>query len=253
MGKRKVVVTGAAGTLGRVLMEGLDRSKFEIVGIDREPIAGGVIIQTDLAARGIPRTWPELTEVIKGADTIVHLAWDIREGGGKLSPIIPNNKVIAERILDLAQRLKVRLVILASSVHVNLGRFDYQPRVVTRDHQTLHQYKVTERDVYRPSGAYGASKVYIEMLGQVYADRGLDVVAARFGNITANDEPGEPPLWLSHRDLIQFVTKCCGSNLRGFHPLFALSGNDCNPFDLSLAKAVIGYQPQDGQTCPQGL
>lgn len=89
----------------------------------------------------------------------------------------------------------------------------------------------------RPNGFYGFSKVAIEALGSLYADRrGLGVVSARLGTTSPySTEPRHPSTWISPADLARLVRAC----LR-----LATPGHPHRVADLSAGE-VIGYHPQD--------
>lgn len=239
----KIVITGGAGIIGSVLIAGL-KERHDVVGLDLKSASHCYTLDLTGDAQ-------EVREYLSGADAVIHLAWDIQEGGGSLSPILPENKFMGERILSLSQELGIPKVILASSVHASFGYLGTVHWQTEEGHSNLHKLRITSDHVPWPSGAYGASKVYLEMLGKAYADRGLEVIAVRFGNVTRDDTHGEYPFWLSHKDCCQFIEKCCTAAVTpAFSTLFAISNNACNPFDLSAARTIIGYEPEDNSACP---
>jgi nucleoside-diphosphate-sugar epimerase len=77
----RVVVTGASGNVGTALLRRLAADGHEAVGISRRhppdepPFAGVPWHQIDLGARSAPAA---LTEAMRGADAVVHLAWMIQ-------------------------------------------------------------------------------------------------------------------------------------------------------------------------------
>lgn len=93
--------------------------------------------------------------------------------------------------------------------------------------------------------------MYLEALGKAYSEKGLQVVAVRFGNVTNDNNFGEYPFWLSHRDCCQFIERCIETDgLPKYSVFFAVSDNPCNPFDLSDARLQLGYEPKDKSECP---
>lgn len=239
----KVLITGAAGTIGSVLMHGL-AVKYRLLGIDCK--AGEGIERMDLCAK--PQ---QVRDMLQDVNAVIHLAWDTRESGTGLGPILHENRVMIERVYAAAHEAGVRRVILASSVHVMFGHlFSSLPLDLTKL-ESLPLFATGERlgtNLYpHPLGTYGAAKVYGEMIGRVYAARGITTLAVRFGNVALNDIPAEPPFWLSHRDCVQFLDKCLtATNVPTFSPLYAVSNNVWNPFDLAEARTSIGFAPQDG-------
>jgi nucleoside-diphosphate-sugar epimerase len=77
----RVVVTGASGNVGTALLRRLAAGGHEAVGISRRrppdepPFTGAPWHQIDLGARAAPAA---LTEAMRGADAVVHLAWMIQ-------------------------------------------------------------------------------------------------------------------------------------------------------------------------------
>ena len=239
----KILITGASGTIGKVLMKCLSE-KHDVLGIDKIPSDNVVFLD-------ITKEPERLRENLKGVDIVIHLAWDVREAGTSLNASIPENKIMAEIMYVLSLEQKVRRFILASSVHVSFGHINYRHPGIVENHEILHEKKITTHDEVFPLGIYGASKVYLEALGKAYGEKGLQVIAVRFGNVTDDDNFGEYPFWLSHRDCCHFIERCIEANeLPNYSVFFAISNNPCNPFDLSNARTTLGYNPKDKSECP---
>ena len=240
----RVIITGAAGKIGQILISCLS-NQYNVVGIDRKE--GKNVVALDILT-----SQEKISQLIQEGDIIIHLAWDVREAGTALSPILEDNKRMAETMFDLALSQKARRFILASSVHVMFGHFGYRHPGIVEHHEDLHRSnKIKTKENFYPLGAYGASKVYLEELGHAYASRGLQVIAVRFGHVTSDNNYGEYPFWLSHPDCCQFIEKCItAKNLPNFSTYFATSDNACNPFDISSSGLELGYQPKDGSPCP---
>jgi len=239
----KILITGASGTIGKVLMKCLSE-KHEVFGIDKIPSDNIVVLDISKEAE-------QLREKLKDIDVVIHLAWDVKEAGTSLNASIPENKVMGEIMYALSLEQKVKRFILASSVHVSFGHINYRHPGIVESHNILHEKKITTQDEVFPLGTYGASKVYLETLGKVYSVKGLQVVAVRFGNVTDDDNFGEYPFWLSHRDCCHFIEICIeATELPNYTVFFAISDNPCNPFDLSDARTQLGYNPKDKSECP---
>lgn len=77
----RVVVTGASGNVGTALLRRLAADGHETIGVSRRrppqepPFAGVPWHQIDVGARSAPAS---LTETMRGADAVVHLAWLIQ-------------------------------------------------------------------------------------------------------------------------------------------------------------------------------
>lgn len=240
----KILITGASGTIGSVLMKCLSE-KHHVIGIDKT--ASENVITLDII-----KEQERLYELLKDVDVVIHLAWDIKEAGTALGMSVAENKTMGEIMYALSLDSKVKKFILASSVHVSFGHINYRHPGIVAEHRILHEKKITTGDDYFPLGVYGASKVYLEILGKAYSEKGLQVVAVRFGNVTNDNSFGEYPFWLSHRDCCQFIEGCIETkNLPPYSVFFAISDNPCNPFNLSDAQSLLGYMPKDKSECPE--
>ena len=239
----KILITGASGTIGSVLLRCLS-VKHDVAGVDKIP-SSNVITLDIVNERG------RLRELLENVDVVIHLAWDVKEAGSALGISVAENKIMGEIMYSLSLEQNAKKFILASSVHVSFGHINYRHPGIVEDHKILHEKKITTRDDYFPLGIYGASKVYLEALGKAYGEKGLQVVAVRFGNVTNNNNFGEYPFWLSHRDCCQFIERCIETyDSPKYSVFFAISDNPCNPFDLSDARLQLGYEPKDKSKCP---
>ena len=240
----KILITGASGIIGSVLMKCLSE-KHDVIGVDKN--SSNEVISLDIV-----KEQERLRDLLKGVDVIIHLAWDIKEAGTALSVPVVENKTMGEIMYALAIEQKVKKFILASSVHVSFGHIDYTHPGIVKDHKILHTKKITTRDEFYPLGTYGASKIYLEALGKAYSEKGFRVIAVRFGNVTHDDSFGEYPFWLSHRDCCHFINQCIeATKLPQFSTFFSVSDNPCNPFDMSEAYSQLEYEPKDSSQCPE--
>ncbi|MFA5987177.1 MAG: NAD(P)-dependent oxidoreductase [Candidatus Paceibacterota bacterium] len=239
----KILITGASGTIGSVLLKCLS-GKHAVIGVDKIP-------SSNVMTLDIVNEQEQLRDLLKGVDVVIHLAWDVKEAGTALNVSVAENKIMGEIMYAISLEQKVKRFILASSVHVSFGHINYRHPGIVENHSILHKKKITTQDDYFPLGIYGTSKVYLEILGKAYSEKGLQVVAVRFGNVTDDNSFGEYPFWLSHRDCCQFIEKCVVvNNLPKYSVFFAISDNPCNPFDLSDARLQLGYEPKDKSECP---
>jgi len=166
-----------------------------------------------------------------GCGAVVHLAGIPTEA--PLDKILEANVQGTQAVLDAALRRGIRRVVLASSNHavgfqersdIDLG-VDIRPR---------------------PDSFYGVSKVAVEALGQLYADRfGLEVVSMRIGS--CRPEPRsirELSTWLSPGDAARLLAASLTGHVRGHVIVYGISANTRAWWDLSSARE-LGYDPQD--------
>lgn len=159
-----VVVTGAAGFIGRHLVRTLRRAGHEVVGIDRRrstPKPGYVPFAVDLLDGD-----EQAGHALRSADAVFHLAG--RPGVRDNNPRIDywrhrDNVVATARVLGLVPP-SVPLIV-ASSSSVYGGSRNGQP---CREHDSL-----------RPRGGYAASKVEVEKLCTRRAESGGRVIVCR--------------------------------------------------------------------------
>lgn len=163
----KVVVFGAAGFVGRNLVQDLMENDFEILASDVEvfdPPEGVEFVKSDIL------DFEEVSELVAGADEIIHLA------AGSLRNSIENPRLDMEvnvkgtlNILEAAKKQNVNRVIFSSSAAV-YGKPEYTP--IDESHQCL------------PQNPYAVAKRSCEHYFRVYQDLyELDYLIFRFFNI----------------------------------------------------------------------
>src|ERR1700761_4295407 len=166
--ERVVVVTGAAGRIGSVVVDGLS-SRWRIRATDVRP--GDGIETLDVT------DFERCVAMFDGADAVVHLAanpapdaaWDALWG--------PNVQG-AHTVAAAARECGVRRLVLASSLQALSG---YPPALQRRS-----------GDPPRPAHLYGATKAWAEALGGwVVATSGTSVVALRIGYFSEEPPAGD--------------------------------------------------------------
>lgn len=228
--RRKILITGAAGSIGYCLLEGLRRvESYDIVGADlhEDPEQGITALDVTDGER--------LKELARGVDTIVHCAW-AKDEEDFLGKILPINVTGAYLLYEAAREQGVRRIIFASSNHAT-------------GYYKLHE-EIEPTDPYRPDSFYGLSKCYIELLGQLYADKHcLSSFNLRIGNFTADNRPHSERsahIWISHQDMVQLVHRCIeAEDSMRFISMYGTSANEHNYYDISYLKDLIGYDPVD--------
>ncbi|MBO0840517.1 MAG: NAD(P)-dependent oxidoreductase [Sciscionella sp.] len=224
-----VLITGAAGHIGRTLCAGLAEKGWRIRGIDlveMPPEIDGRI--ADLASADSART---LAEMLDGCDALIHLAAVPEED--KWPKILTANIDATHRVLESARLAGVRRVVYASSNHAT----GYTPR--GGDPLPANAFP-------RPDTFYGVSKVASEALCSLYADRhGMRVVALRIGTF-APVPPDERALatWLSPADMVALTHAALTANIDGFRIVWGISDNS-RAWWSPAAGESMGYHPRD--------
>ena len=247
--RRKVLITGGAGLIGNILINRLG-SDYELSSLDLKP------------ADGVPSTvaslddYDGMRQAFEGIDTVVHLAAD-RAAYATWESVLPNNLVGTYNVFQASRDAGVKRVIFASSNHATGGFYLVPPwkHIADGDFHQLAagEYALVDESApIRPDGFYGVSKAFGEAIGSYYNDyHGLASIHLRIGWVISTDEPTFSPfalsLWLSHRDTAQVVSKSIEApeELR-YGVYYATSDNMWKIFDISRAKAELGYSPEDG-------
>lgn len=225
---RLILITGASGTLGRVLTPRLAQRGYRLRLSDIKPFPDALpgdaeFIQADLVDE------PAIRKLVAGTDAIVHL--------GGISVEQPFRPVIDANILGLthlfeAARQGLQRVVFASSNHT-IGFYE---RGVELD---------TDNPA-RADGYYGLSKVYGELLGRMMFDKhGLESVHMRIGScIPAPTEARHLATWLSYDDFERLVVAALEAPETGHAIVWGVSANK-NSWWRKDDAARIGYLPQD--------
>lgn len=226
----KVLITGAAGHIGRVLREGL-AGRYALLRLadiaGQQPARDGEeIVTADI-------TDPDaLAAAMQGIDCVVHLAGIPDED--RWERIRRMNIEGCYNVFEAARLAGVKRVIFASSNHaVGFHRRDRM---------------IDDRVAPRPDSRYGVSKVFGEALGRLYADKyGLSVACLRIGSFRPDDRPTVPRhlfTWISHRDMVQLAGRAIDHPDYHFVVVYGVSNNARNRWDNANAR-MLGYRPED--------
>lgn len=228
----EVAVTGGAGRIAGYLREadgGLPALGWTLRLIDRDADADGAAIAgVDLTADdAIER----LTDLFTGCDAVVHLGGIPTESDWPA--ILATNIDGTYRVLEAARRAAVRRVVLASSNHA----VGYHPVV---------DGPVPGDVAGRPDSFYGVSKVALEALGSLYADKyGLEIVSLRIGQCAPRPlTTFDLAIWLSPADAVRLVDAALRGPVTGPATVWGISANARGWWDLTGARA-LGHRPQD--------
>jgi uronate dehydrogenase len=223
----RVVVTGAAGRIGRCLVPGLADAGHDVVGIDTVAVDeqwGDQVVVGDVGDGSA------LDEVVAGADAIVHLAAIAAETD--FTTALQSHLVLMHRVLEAATSHGVGRVVYASSNHA----VGFTPRADLLGAGTRP----------RPDSFYGVGKAAAEALCSLYHDRhGVDVACLRIGSFRPTPTTRRHlSTWLSPHDAVRLVDACLRVPQLRFTVVYGVSGNRRAWWDLSTARA-LGYEPVD--------
>ena len=245
MARPIVLVTGLSGLIGSALRRHLAESAYEVRGLNRRAVPGVMCHQADIG------NLAAIEPAFAGVDVVVHLAAAV--GGPPFEAVLQDNVIGAYNVFEAARRAGVRRVVFASSGAVVSGYESeppYSALVAGRYDEAGSVPILTHESPLRPSGLYGASKVWGEALGRHYADaHGLSVICVRIGRVTREDRPQLPrefAVWCSQRDIASFLERSIAAppGIR-FDTFFVTSNNRWGYRDLTHAREMLGWEPLD--------
>jgi uronate dehydrogenase len=232
-----VLLTGAAGSIGRVLSLGLADRGHEVVGLDLVPQPDG----TDGAWHTADCTDPDAVADVFAAESagsqieaVVHMAG--YPGEASLPESLTSHVVTTAALLDAMVEHGVTRFVYGGSNHA----VGHTPRA------GLPDGLLTAETRLRPDTFYGVGKAAAEALMSLYADRhGLDVVSCRIGSFLPEPQTSRNlATWLSHDDCVRMVDAALTTPAPGFAVLYGISRNTRAWWDLAPGRA-LGYDPLD--------
>lgn len=225
----RILLTGAAGGLGKVLRERMQpfTQVLRLSDICEMPAATGPheeVVTCDLADKAA------VDRVVEGCDAILHFGGVSTEHA--FETILGANICGVFHLYEAARRHGVKRVIFASSNHV------------------IGFYKQSERlDAHsprRPDSYYGLSKAYGEDMATFYFDRyGIETVSIRIGS--SFPEPQNRRMldsWLSYDDLVHLVERGLYAENVGHTIVYGASANRNGWWDNRYAEH-LAYHPKD--------
>ncbi len=224
----RLLLTGAAGGLGRVLRPRL-KACCDVLRVSDIAELGDVAAGEEAQVVALQDREAVLA-LLQGVDAVVHLGGVSTEQSFKT--ILPANIVGVYHLYEAARIHGVRRVVFASSNHVT-GFY--------RQSATIDPLMPV-----RPDGCYGISKAFGENLAQFYFDRyGLETVSLRIGS--SFPEPADRRMlatWLSYDDLERLVLAALTAPVVGHTIVYGMSDNRLTWWDNTSARH-IGYRPRD--------
>lgn len=225
----RVLVTGAAGTIGKPVCEALAQRGHTIRRFDRVPSGADEIIG-DIADGA------RVLEACRDIEAIVHLA--AMPDDAPFLELVPPNVIGLFNVLDAARQCGVKRVVLASSVQVCWSHGPHEPRT---------------GDQAEPHNHYALTKLWAEEMGAMYARiYPLSIIAARIGwmvrdlrEALAIRRQAMTRNYISRRDVAHFMACAIEATEGGFQALYAIGPEGQGSYDLAAARERIGFAPQD--------
>jgi nucleoside-diphosphate-sugar epimerase len=182
----RVVVTGAAGKLGRAVVADLAEHGWDVLPVDRVPVPGWTwnSVRADLTDYG------QVLEVLTGRvdergpapQAVVHLAAVPAPGLIPNSATFANNAPTTWNVFHAARAAGIRKVVWASSETVLGLPFDTPP-----------PYAPVDEECRRPESTYSLVKVLEEEMAEHFCrwDPELSMVGLRFSNVMYPEDYAE--------------------------------------------------------------
>jgi uronate dehydrogenase len=224
----RLLLTGAAGNLGRELRPRLKRYCDVLRLSDRSELGtatpGEELHVADLADKAA------VHRLLEGVQAVVHMGGVSTEQPWQT--ILDANIVGMVNLYEAARAHGTRRIVFASSNHVT-GFY--------RQDETI-----SPRDPIRPDGFYGLSKAFGEGLAQLYWDRfRIETVSLRIGSsFAAPRDRRMLATWLSFDDAERLIAAALSAPVVGHSIIYGMSDNPLAWWDNTPARHV-GYRPQD--------
>ena len=246
--KPKVLVTGASGLIGQLVINRLS-DHYDFSGLSRRPLDG------------IPYTQASITdaEAVRaasvGMDMVLHLAAETQDYDD-WDKVVATTMGGTLNVFRAAQEAGVKRVVFASAGSTMLGyQFDPASTYAQLADNKLQRMPAEARmilhtDPARPADFYSVGKLFGEHTGRLFSDRyGMSVLVIRVGAVLPDDKPTivrELPGYLSHRDLVNIIDKTMSAPMSLRYDIFhAVSNNARRWRDIDHSRKVLGWEPLD--------
>lgn len=227
MTKKRILLTGAAGRVGR-LVRPLLQEAYALRLCDVRPLESmepdDELLPGDLADPQVARG------AVTGVAAVVHLAGLVAPAVSFEDTLAPNYRAVLN-LLEACRHAGVPRFVFASSHHI-VG---------------LHPPATLSASTpIAPDGFYGLSKVFGEAACALYARRfGIRTLIVRIGNADPEVLDGRRErLWVSARDLTQLFTIGIEHEALGCETVYGTS-NCPDPFFPNDEARRLGYRPLD--------
>lgn len=262
--KKKVLVTGASGLIGGLVIKHLGH-KYELSALNRRRVQSIPCTRADVADPEAIR--PAFTDI----HTVLHLSaathgliddWDeqIRvTAAGTVNVYRAALAAGAKRVVFMSTGSTMcGYEWYEGSPYGALARGEYGQAVKlakksagTMAAGDARPWKLlTHQDPPRPDSPYGAAKLLGESAGRWFSDKhGLSVICIRLGAVLDTNKPKlirHFPGYLGQMDAVRMIEACIDAPESVKFDIFdAISDNSTRWRDISHAKHIIGWEPQE--------
>lgn len=229
MNRKRVLITGSAGRLGRHLCRALE-PYYDVTGFDR--VANADLPDQTVASLADTE---QLRSACDAKDVVVHLAGN-PGASAPWSDVLETNIEGTYNVFEAARLGGVRKIVFASTGQVTFGYGEHA--------------RHTPALIPRPTSLYAVSKVVGEMIAYRYAhEYAIDAVCIRIGLFT---EAGKVPpnrqitgRLLGKRDAVQLFRRAIDVLGVRYAVVYGASDSSRLNFDLETTREVLGYVPEE--------
>lgn len=237
---KTVLITGATGNIGRKLRAHLGPTgKYALRLLCLNPSGDPQVQTADLTE--YDAAW---AGQFAGVDTVLHIAADPSPRAG-WRRIQERNIDLLLNVMAAAQLHGVRRVVFASSNFVVAGHRFAATRLTTAMDPA-------------PINPYGASKLFGERVGKMFAERyAMSFIAFRIGVCQRADGNRHGPwipfgrwgqaMWVSDRDLCRAFEHAIDDERVGFGVYNLVSNNPGMRWEMETLRDALGFVPMDGE------
>lgn len=225
---QRLLITGAAGGLGKVMREKLrplaKTIRLSDISDMGEAAAHEEIVPCDLGDEAA------VLKLVEGCDAIVHLGGVSTEQ--EFDKILNGNIKGVYNLYEAARANNHPRIVFASSNHT-IGFYPQDKRL-------------TVDMPMKPDGLYGVSKCFGEAMASLYHSKfGQETAIVRIGS--SFPEPLNHRMlstWMSYDDFADLIGRCFTAPRLGCPIIWGVSDNDCTWWDNSAAR-FLGWRPKD--------
>lgn len=225
-----VLLTGASGTLGRVLAPALAEAGHRLRLSDLVPFPDAMPARTTFAVADLTDKAALLAACPADVTDILHFGGINTEK--EPEAILHANILGTLNVFELARERGARVVFASSNHAIGFYRRSQAPIGIAA--------------AFRPDGHYGLSKVYAESLGRLYFDKhGVESVQLRIGSCLPRPlDARNLASWLSYPDLVRLVMAALSAPAPGYAVVWGISRN-ARRWWIDDDAQRIGFSPQD--------
>jgi uronate dehydrogenase len=230
----RVLITGAAGYIGRRLIKALENEHDVRPGDLSVPSGDSRWVHLDVTRR------EEVKSAIQGIEAVIHLAIASGHEGDHEDEAFNQLRFDVNvkgtwNVLEAARAAAVRRFVFTSSLMVVFGY--PPPQWVPADAPP------------RPVGTYAVTKHLGEVLCEHQARAfGMSIVCLRIAKPIDPDDPARKqkrirPQWIAFPDLVEVYRRALVAPDVGFEMITIVGESSRRRWDLTKAERVLGYRP----------